>query len=121
MLRNSDPSAKPEIQREIDKLLLADANFDRYENRSVHRENLVRPVRIEMRETEEIVLAFSRNISGSGIGVITHEQVASDSIAVLNIASLDGEDTRIVAGCRWCKPFGAKWYLSGWQFIGLQR
>ena len=121
MLRNSDASAKPEVQRAINKMLMADANFDRYENRSAHRENLVRAVQIEIRESKEIVHSFSRNISGAGIGLITHEQLESNVIAVLSIASLEGEDTQILAQCRWCKPFGAKWFLSGWQFIGLQR
>ncbi len=120
MLRNSGPPAKPDIRKAIEKLLTADTNFDRYENRSVHRESFVRAVEIELRDTKKIVHAFSRNISAAGIGVITHEKLDTEAMAVLYIASLDDEETQILAQCRWCKPFGAKWFLSGWQFISLQ-
>ena len=121
MLKKCGPPAKPDLKRAIDKILLEDTNFDRYENRSVHRESLVRAVQVQFRDSDEVVQAFSRNISAAGIGLITHEELQADSIAVLSIASLDGDDTPVLAECRWCKPFGVKWYFSGWQFIGLQR
>ena len=121
MLRDNGPATRPDIQRAVDRMLSEDANFDRYENRSAHRKNLVRAVEIELRETQEVMHAFSRNISGTGIGVITHEEFATDAIAVLSVASLDGEDTRILAECRWCKTLRKKWFLSGWQFISMKR
>ena len=121
MLRDSGPAAKPDIQRAVDKMLLDDANFDRYENRSAHRKHLVRAVRVEMRETEQVMQAFSRNISGTGIGLVTQEPLDQNAIAVLLIASLEGEDVPILADCRWSKPFGDGWFLSGWQFIGLKK
>jgi hypothetical protein len=121
MLRNSGPAAKPDIQKAVDRLLSEDVSFDRYDNRSAHRKHLVRAVEIELRESGEIIHAFSRNISGNGIGVITHEQLQTDTIAVLRIAALTGEDTHVLAECRWCKPCGEKWFISGWQFISLKR
>lgn len=121
MLKKCGPPAKPELKKAIDKLLLEDTNFDRYENRSLHRESLVRAVQIDLRDSKETIQAFSRNVSAAGIGVITHERLEIDAIAVLSIAAINGEDTLVLAECRWCKPFGAKWFLSGWQFIGLQR
>jgi len=122
MLRTSNvgPPAKPDIQRVIDGILREDSNFDRNENRSAHRENLVRAVTIEVREPESTINGFSRNISGSGVGVVTHENVIENSIAVLEIASLSGPNSKILAECRWCKPYG-DWFLSGWQFISLKR
>jgi len=121
MLRKNDLPAKPDVQRAVDQMLKSDANFDRYENRSAHRKHLVRAVEIEFRETDMIVHAFSRNISAAGMGVVSLEQIETDALAVLKIASLEGEDTQILSECRWCKPFGPKWFLSGWQFIGLKK
>ncbi len=121
MLRTTGPAAKPDIQRAVDGILREDSKFDRSENRSAHRENLVRAVTLEVREPESTIQAFSRNISATGIGVITGEPVVDRSTAILEIASLTGEHTRVLAECRWCKPYGENWFLSGWQFIGLKR
>jgi hypothetical protein len=121
MLRTTGPAAKPDIQRVVDGILREDSNFDRNENRSAHRENLVRAVKMEVRDPEATIQAFSRNISATGIGVITGEQVVGSSIAVLEIASLNGENIRVLAECRWSKAYGDGWFLSGWQFISLKR
>ncbi len=123
MLRtaNAGPPAKPDIQRAIDGILKEDSNFDRNENRSAHRENLVRPVEIEIRETETTVSGFSRNVSGSGIGIITKEPIDEKAIGVIKIAGLSNNDLTILSECRWCKPYGEGWFISGWQFINLKR
>jgi len=124
MLRsNSGPPAKPEIQRVIDAILKEDAHFDRIENRSAMRESLVRAVLVELRETELSIPAFSRNVSTTGIGLITNQPFDEKAIAVLTIDRI-GKDSRpaaILSECRWCRPYGENWHLSGWQFINLKR
>lgn len=119
--QNNGPTAKPDVKRAVEKLLVADANFDRYENRTAHRKNLVRPVHIELRETGESVQAFSRNISSTGIGLITHQPLDPNLIAVLSVMSLEGENVEFLAESRWCKSFGDQWFFSGWQFVCLKR
>ncbi len=121
MLRTSGPSANPEIQRTVQELLQENANFDRNENRSAHRDHLVRPVEFQSRDGGEIVAAFSRNISATGIGLITQEPVTEHTVSVLKITRLKGNDVIIIAECRWCKPYGENWFLSGWQFLNLKR
>ena len=124
MLRtsNAGPPAKPDIQRAVDKLLKDDTNFDRNENRSAHRENLVRAVDIEIRDPQATISAFSRNISATGIGVITKESLVGNPVAVLTIAGLgEKDDVTILAECRWCRAYGKEWFISGWQFINLKR
>ena len=122
MLRTSESPANPEIKRAVDNLLLEDSNFDRTENRSAHRQHLVRPVDVLLRESGESVSAFSRNVSATGIGIITHQPIDDGTVAVLTIARLAlGHDTTILAECRWCKPYGKNWYITGWQFINLKR
>lgn len=122
MLRTSGPPAKPDIQRAIDDLLKEDSQFDRNENRSAHRENLVRAVVIQVRDPESIYHAFSRNVSATGIGLITPDEIPERVTAVLEIARLNqSKDVSILADCRWCRPYGENWFISGWQFINLKR
>ena len=123
MLRTvqAGPPAKPDIQRAVDSILKEDSNFDRNENRSAHRQNLVRPVQMEIREPAETVAGFSRNVSATGIGIITNQPINDKAIALLKIGGLSNNDLSILSECRWCKPYGSGWYMSGWQFISLKR
>ena len=121
MLRTSGPPAIPEIQRTVDGLLRDDSNFDRLENRTAHREHLVRPVKIEFRDSNETISAFSRNVSATGMGLVTDKAIDPKSIAVLQFTRLHDSDVSILAECRWCKPYGENWTISGWQFISLKR
>ena len=121
MLRTSGGPAKPDIQRAVEEMLRDDTQYDRAENRSAMREHLVRPVSIKFREIEEPISAFSRNISATGIGLITDQPVGEGKTAVLAIKQLRGPDVCILAECRWCKSYGENWHLSGWQFINLKR
>ena len=121
MQRTSMVRANPEIERVVKDLLAADANFDRTENRSVHRDQLVRPLRLEIRETEQTLEGFSRNISAAGIGVITGQAIASGATAVIEIERLKGGPAKIIAECRWCKSYGENWFISGWQFRSIKR
>lgn len=130
MLRSSGPPPKPDIKRAIDELLKEDAQYDRSENRSAHRENLVRHVQIEIRQQASAgddepnsLSGFSRNISATGIGLISESPVQEKSVAVLSIDRI-GPSTgplKVLSECRWCRPYGDNWFLSGWQFINLKR
>lgn len=122
MLRSSGPAPKPDIQRAIEAILKEDATFDRTENRSAHRESLVRAISLEIRDPEETVSGFSRNISATGVGVIHDQEIREKATAVLTIERLgDTKPTILLSECRWCRPYGKKWFLSGWQFISLKR
>ena len=121
MQRTSMVRANPEIERAVKDLLAADASFDRNETRSVHRDQLVRHLRLEIRETEQMLEGFSRNISVAGIGVITDQAITSGTTAVMEIQRLKGTPARIVAECRWCKSYGENWFISGWQFRSIKR
>lgn len=121
MLRTSSGPAKPDIQRAVDDLLRENAHFDRSENRTAIREHLVRPVSVQLRDTDETLSAFSRNISATGIGLITDAPISNQKVAVLRVGRIHGPDLFILAECRWCKRYGENWYFSGWQFINLKR
>ena len=121
MLKASHGPAKPDIKRVVNDLLVEDSNFDRAENRSAHREHPVRSVTIELRNTGESIPAFSRNISATGIGLITANPLKIDQTGILTLERLHGRDLQFLAECRWCKAYGENWYISGWQFIKINR
>ena len=123
MQRSSRMRSNPEIERIVSDLLAADANFDRVENRSVHRDHLVRPVQLHLRsqETEQTIGAFSRNISDVGIGIITEQEIRSGEFAVIEIERFNGEPAKIISECRWSKNYCGNWFISGWQFQNVKR
>ena len=139
MLRSSGPPPKPDIKRVIDEILKEDVQYDRSENRSAHRENLVRHVAIELRSSEnspagsdakeqseeatDPPAGFSRNISATGIGLITKFPIEDKAVAVLAIDRLgtDSKPATLLSECRWCRPYGDNWFLSGWLFVSLKR
>jgi len=120
MLRASGPPVKPEIQRAVDSVLTEETNYDRLDNRSALRESLVRAVKLESSESDSPIIAFTRNISATGLGLITNQPINEKSSNTLKISRLDGPDLSILSECRWCKPYGDGWFLSGWQFITLK-
>lgn len=120
MLRTSGPSINPLIDEFVQDLLREDADYDRLEQRSTHREHLVRCVEVELRDPARTIFGISRNISRSGIGLITQERVPDNAMAILDIERLKGPNDRILASCRWCQPYGKSFLMSGWQFVALQ-
>lgn len=121
MLHLSGSAANMDVENAIRDFLEQDAIFDRIENRSSHREHLVRPISLRIRGNDEEIEGFSRNVSASGIGLLTKSEIAERSIAVLEIERLKGPSAKFLAESRWCRPYGANWRISGWQFINLHR
>ena len=121
MINQRMMSSNPEVERLIRELLTEDARYDR-ELRSAHRENLVFPVSICLEEKDQGISGFSRNVSVTGICVLCENEISSGERATLEIYRLHRpEPSRVLAECRWCKPFGDTFYASGWQFLGLAR
>ena len=120
MLRTNYQSISSDIDQMVEGFLREDIEYQRTENRTSHRESLVRRVVIDYGSGKGTIDAFSRNISNTGIGVITDEFISDRSTATLTIERLDGTSVKILAECRWCKPYGKKWQISGWQFLNLR-
>ena len=120
MLRSANQSVSAEIDQMVEGLLREDLEYERTENRTAHREALVRSAVIDYGSGRATIEGFSRNISHSGIGIITEDFIADRSSATLILERLDGTYIKILAECRWCKPYGKKWNISGWQFLNLR-
>ncbi|WP_182870730.1 PilZ domain-containing protein [Rhodopirellula sp. JC639] len=121
MLRLTGTAPNLDVENVVRDLLEEDAFYDRIENRSAHREHLVRPVTMQIRGSDETILSFSRGVSAAGISLIADVEIPERSTAVLTIESLKGGPVKVLAQCRWCRPFGANWKISGWQFINIHR
>ena len=62
-------------------------------------------------------LAFSREISAVGIGLVHNVQLAPSEVE-LSIPSKKGYSIRVRTRILWCQPCGEGWYISGGQFVG---
>ena len=113
--------SNPDIEQAVKEMLTADANFDRNENRSVHRQHLVRHIRLQIRQPEQLIEAFSRNISVVGIGIITDQVITVGTTGEMEIGRLKGPAVKIIVESRWCRNYGENWFFSGWQFQSLKR
>ncbi|QDT59043.1 PilZ domain protein [Stieleria bergensis] len=119
MLHLSGSATDSDISIAVRNLLEEDAFYDRTENRSSHREHLVRPVHILVRGNEGSIVGFSRNVSDSGIGLITAEPVETGTMAILEVETLKSEPVKFLAECRWCRNYGRGWKISGWHFVNM--
>ena len=88
------------------------------ERRSSHRTPFVRPVIIKFIDAgKKSPIAFSKNISPVGIGLILEEAIPEGTLATLTIESARDRCVRIRSELRWCEPFGNGWHITGWKFI----
>jgi len=121
MINRGMQASNPKVESLIQELLIEDTRYGQ-ELRSAHRENLVFPVSIILKGKDQTIAGFSRNVSVSGICILCDTEIATGERAVIEIYRLHKpEPSRILAECRWCKPFGDEYYASGWQFSNLVR
>ncbi len=75
-----------------------------------------RPISVQVPSGRPCV-AFSREISSVGIGLLHSEQLATGEVE-LSIPSKKGYSIRVRTKILWCKPCGEGWFISGGQFVG---
>ena len=121
-MRTCSPStANPEMDHLIKDILREDAQWDRTENRSVHRDYLVRPVMIQFKNGDPSMHGFTKNISAVGAGIICEKPIEEKTLAYLTVDRIRFPIATIFAECVWCKKYVGRWYMSGWRFIQIQR
>ena len=104
------------MQEEIDRLLMEAQRAKFTERRTEPRHPFVRPVHIHI-GSEPGVLAFSKDMSKQGIGVITDMVLEDKTLAVLTIHSTTHYPVHLKCELRWCDKFGKDWFLTGWKFV----
>ena len=86
------------------------------ERRTEPRHSFARPVHIHIGR-EPSILAFSKDMSKQGIGLITNLELASGTVAVLKIHSTTGRPVHLKCELRWSDSYGEDGYLTGWKFM----
>jgi hypothetical protein len=64
----------------------------------------------------EIVTAYTRDITPTGIGLL-HDQPLAGGRALLTFELLGGDSLSLVAELTWCRYIGGFWHLSGGRLI----
>lgn len=122
MYPGNTQAGSPELQRVVDKLLQEEYRARVGERRDASRKPLARPLTIVPRDNDQLrISAFSRDISPSGIGAIGQDEFETGCVALIYIDDPCKPSAVLLAECRWCKPYGKSWFLSGWNFLAVQQ
>jgi hypothetical protein len=74
--------------------------------------------RVSVRLPGISTVAFSREISTTGIGLL-HDMELPPGEIELAIPSRRGFSIRVRTRILWCQPCGEGWFISGGQFVGV--
>jgi len=105
--------------QECVRLLLNEAKEGIEERRAEKQEPYFHPVTLVFgQDNQRQFTCFSRDISGTGIGLL-HFMAVEPGEVILTIPSDSCGNVRIRSEIIWCQPCGDGWYLSGARFIEL--
>ncbi len=122
MLRANTHAVSPELQELVEHILDEESRARINERRDASRQSITRPIIIEPRDIPgRTVNALTRDISGQGIGVISAERFQPRVMARVFISRIGAPPSIVLAECRWCDDYQHGWYLSGWNFVAVQR
>jgi hypothetical protein len=117
MMRSASNLSSSKYATLVHQMMLEDVRYDQNERRSSIRETLVRPTLIRSKGESGMLLGISRNISSQGICIIVMKRIEEMTNADIFVHRLGAEPAVFSAECRWTKPFGEGWYLTGWHFL----
>ena len=64
--------------------------------------------------------AFSREVSETGIGLLHNAELAPGEVEIA-ILTEQAFAVHIRTQILWCTPCGQGWYISGGEFVGINR
>ena len=106
------------VESLLGEIQVEQTRFDR-DLRSAKREKVVLPVSIDGDNIK--VSGVTRDLSSTGACIIAEREFDEHDKASIEIYRLNGEPKRLLSECRWCKPFGPNFWLSGWQFVTVEK
>ena len=106
------------MQEEIDRLLTEIQRAKLSDRRTEPRQPFARPIKIHLPHGPTQI-AFSKDMSAQGIGIVCHDAINIGSMATLEIHSTKGAPVFLRSEVRWCDAYGPGWYLVGWKFIAI--
>ena len=89
--------------------------------RSAKREKYAVPVIVHQKRDLPRVHAFTRNLSGDGVDLISNQDVPVNSFCKLDFVRSNGEECKMIAECVWSKKYGKEHWMTGWEFPRLSR
>jgi hypothetical protein len=109
------------IKELVDALLAEDRQYHLKERRNVGRTPIFRPVTVYLgRSSGEPQIAFSRDISPQGIGLVHGFSIEAGRVANLAIHRLWDEPALLRCQVRWCEPYVRDWFITGWIIAGVE-
>jgi hypothetical protein len=91
------------------------------ERRAELRQPFFRPVTLQLADDPSRKFsAFSRDLSPMGIGLL-HDMPLEPTMTIVTIPLERDQPLRLRALIKWCRPCGQGWYLSGGQFVKVER
>jgi hypothetical protein len=99
----------------IHELILEAHQDNLRDRRATPRFPFFRRIAIRMPGAEPV--AFSREISSLGIGMLHNVELELGEVE-LAIPNKRGLSIRVRTRIRWCQPCGEGWYISGGEFVG---
>ena len=108
-----------QLDDHLDVSQLESENSVALDNRQEERIKAAVPV--EIRGGGPATHAFSLNLSGTGICLVTEDDTPSETLRLLRLTRRNSESCEVVAKCRWSRAFGDSHWLSGWDYPKLDR
>lgn len=105
--------ASPEVVRILDEIRNSESQFDNDLRRS-NREHVVLPVQVLTDNTIDC-WSFSKDVSESGICLISPQRFESQDPRSLQFRGLRYECDMLQATCSWSRRFSNSYWISGWQ------
>lgn len=110
-----------EFQDVVQALLNEDQLFSLQERRINSRQNFVRPVRIIcLSRPKDVLSGFTRDLSGTGVGLIHRFELEAGEQALVTINRLWDEPVVVKCKVAWCTKSENGWYQSGWEILSIE-
>ena len=105
--------ATPDVRRLMEQIEADESEFNNYP-RGDERIKLIRPVTVSQNGSSS--QAFSRDISRSGICLISPDESELGQASSIQVLNTDSE-YKLSGTCRWKSKFGENHWISGWQLV----
>ncbi len=103
----------------VDRLLMESVPAEHGKRRTHKRYPFCRPVNVTLNPTTGPFIAFTRNISSGGIGLLHHVPLLVNDEVLVTIPTDSDNLIRLQAKIEWCKCWGGSWYCSGGRLLGI--
>ena len=119
MLSKLTRFASPSVQKLVEEILNSEYDVVK-DNRKYDRKKISLPISISSLDGEDHEIAFSRDLSGKGICLISPSAFERETKSTLSVdfGDANGQLKELTGTCRWSLPCGERYSISCWQIEG---